>query len=118
MAPVTQVTTPPEHLSPESKKVWTDIVGECDMDSAALVILRTLCDANDRRLEARASIEKAGSLFVKDRFGVVKSHPGLAVERDATLAMQRAYRLLGLDQAPSGQMGFCFEKSGGGSGRR
>jgi phage terminase small subunit len=111
MAPVTQVATPPEHLSPESKQVWLDIVRDCDMDSAALVILRTLCDANDRRLQARASIEKAGSLFLRDRFGVIKGHPALAVERDATLAMQRAYRLLGLDQAPSSQMGFVFEKS-------
>lgn len=115
MTSATQAALPPEHLSEESKKIWADIVSECEMDAGALVILTTLCDANDRRLQARTSIEKAGSLFVRDRFGVVKGHPGLAVERDATLAMQRAYRLLGLDQAPNSQMGL-FEKSG--SGRR
>ena len=101
---------PPEHLREESKRIWRAIVNDCDMDAGAMVILLTLCDANDRRLQARESIEEAGSPFVKDRFGIVKGHPGLALERDATLVMQRAYRLLGLDQEPRTQQGELFRE--------
>jgi len=69
------------------------------MDSAAIPILTSYLTALDRVEEARREIARIGPL-IKDRFGVVKANPWVAIERDSTLIMHRAFRLLGFDQEP------------------
>ena len=56
----------------------------------------------DRRLQARETIAKNGAV-VKDRWQQDKPSPWVAIERDATLALQRAYHALGLDLEPNEQ---------------
>jgi len=94
-----QSPDPPEHLSETSKERWRKIVAECVIDSAAIPILTSYLTALDRVEEARREIARIGPL-IKDRFGVVKANPWVAIERDSTLIMHRAFRLLGFDQEP------------------
>jgi P27 family predicted phage terminase small subunit len=91
-------TPAPEHLSAAAQALWDRMIGLYDIDTAAEVVLQTLCEAFDRRTEAREQIVKDG-VYIRDRFNVIKSHPGIAVERDAGLCMQRAWKLLGFDQS-------------------
>lgn len=92
----------PGHLTELSKERWTRIVDEYEIDSAAARILETFFDALERRDEARTSIAEHGAL-IKDRFGVLKVNPATSIERDSTLIMHRAFRLLGMDQEASGK---------------
>jgi P27 family predicted phage terminase small subunit len=91
----------PEHLTERSKALWEQIVEENEIDAVAAKILLTLCDAMERRDEARKVIAERG-LTTQDRFGVLKVNPALAIERDSTLIMHRAFRLLGFDQEARG----------------
>jgi P27 family predicted phage terminase small subunit len=92
---------PPAHLSEEMQRLWTQIVEENAIDAAAVPILLTYCEARDRREEARAAMKEKGPI-IKDRFGVEKMSPWVAIERDSTLIMHRAFRLLGFDQEARG----------------
>lgn len=92
----------PDHLSEEARALWDRIAEENAIDAAAETVLRTLCDAFDRRNEARSAMQSGGGPVIKDRFGVDKMSPWQAVERDATLIMHRAFRLLGFDQESRG----------------
>lgn len=91
----------PEYLSSAARDLWNKIMDAYWIDVAAEVVLETLCSGVDRRQQARERISADGPI-VKDRFGVVKAHPALALERDATLQVQRAFRLLGFDQEARG----------------
>jgi phage terminase small subunit len=88
---------PPKHLSAESKRIWRSIVADYEIDVAAELILVSTLEARDRREDARGEIAKSGAVFT-DRWGQPKVSPWAAVERDATLIMQRGFRLLGFDQ--------------------
>lgn len=92
----------PEHLTEQSKRDWAAIVEDNAIDLAAAQILETFFDARERRAEARKNIGEVGALM-KDRFGVWKVNPATAIERDSTLIMHRAFRLLGFDQEPRGE---------------
>lgn len=81
--------------------LWNEIVEDNEIDAVAAKILLTLCDAMERRDEARKVIAERG-LTTVDRFNVLKVNPALAIERDSTLIMHRAFRLLGFDQEPRG----------------
>lgn len=90
----------PEHLGELGRRWWDALTQpRYHVDDAASMIVLTICDAFDRREEARAEIRRDG-LTSKDRFGQRKAHPGLAIERDQTLIIQRGFRLLGFDQVP------------------
>src|SRR4051812_28390775 len=91
----------PAHLSEESRALWSRILEENSIDAAAMPILLTYCESRDRREDARAAIKKDGAVFL-DRFGCQKISPHVAIERDSTLIMHRAFRLLGFDQEARG----------------
>jgi phage terminase small subunit len=92
----------PAKLSPPARKLWRQLAEELDLDGGGYLMLELLVQTYDRRLEARAAIAKAGAV-VKDRWQQDKPSPWVAIERDATLALQRAYHALGLDLEPSEQ---------------
>src|ERR1035438_6070419 len=95
----------PKHLTAAGKKLFREISDEIDVsDRAASLLLMTLCEQFDRMNKARAIIAKDG-VIIDDRFGQKRAHPACAIERDATAAMMRAWRLLGFDQAPPGAIG-------------
>lgn len=91
----------PKHLSTAAKKLWKEIQESCTIDAPATTVLIAMLEARDRREQARQAIQELGAV-TKDRFGALKPNPWVAVERDATLIMQRSFRLLGFDQEPRG----------------
>lgn len=101
MAPDGNRNEPPAHLSEGSRALWTSIVEENSIDAAAIPILLSYCEARDRREQAQRAMKETGPV-ITDRFGVLKISPWSAVERDSTLIMHRAFRLLGFDQEPRG----------------
>jgi phage terminase small subunit len=92
---------PPGHLTDASKQRWRDITAENAIDAAAIPVLTSYLTALDRVEQARAEIARIGPL-IKDRFDIVKANPWVAIERDSTLIMHRAFRLLGFDQEARG----------------
>ena len=87
---------PPAHLKAAGKALWRGIQTDWELDSAHdLIRLAAACEAADRMTEAREAVDRDGA-YVSGRFGP-KPHPGIAVERDARIALLRALRELGVD---------------------
>jgi P27 family predicted phage terminase small subunit len=90
----------PRHVTAEAKQLWRRVVSENDLsDEAGKVILQTGLEAFDRMRSAQAQIEKDGQTTT-DRFGQVKAHPLLAIERDARAQFLAALKQLNLDLEP------------------
>lgn len=85
----------PAHLRPESRRLWRATVKTYQLEARHETILMVALEALDRMREAQAAVTRDGA-YVEGRFGM-KSHPGLAVERDSRIAFLRAQRELGLD---------------------
>jgi P27 family predicted phage terminase small subunit len=90
----------PSHLSKEAKKIWSEILAEYDIsDAAGLRILRVALESFDRAQAARTAIDKDG-MTVTDKFGQVKPHPLLPIERDSRAAFLAGLKALNLDLEP------------------
>lgn len=87
----------PRHLTKRSGKLYRQIVSDYRLEGEphALEVLRLACEAFDRCEQAREAIERDGP-FVSDRFGQLRSHPAVNVERDSRIAALRALRELSL----------------------
>lgn len=84
-------------LSPEALAWWRRIVSEYEgWDSGDLLVLQIGLESLDRLMQARAMINAEG-LCVADRFGTMRPHPALSVERDARAACMKALKQLALD---------------------
>ena len=94
----------PDHLTVDSQKLWKTIIVDYEIDPAAEMVLVAALEARDRREEARAAIAKDGAVTT-DRWGQAKVSPWVAIERDASLALMRAFRVLGFDQEARPPMG-------------
>lgn len=86
----------PGHLGEHGRRTWQTVVDAFELRDHELVILGNLADAQDELAEARKAVAADG-LTVATRYGV-KSHPALAVIRDARRAIATYYRLLSLDR--------------------
>ena len=95
---------PPKSLTSAGRRLWREIAEESELDSAAVLLLNTLCEQFDRMNEARAILKRDG-ITAKDRFGQIKAHPAVSIEVNAIAAMTRCWRLLGYDQLPSNDIG-------------
>jgi phage terminase small subunit len=94
------VTRAPQHLSKPSRTFFRHVAAEYDLDQHHLKLLGLLCEALDRGEQARQAIAADGA-YLPDRFGQLKAHPGVAVERDARIAVARLTRELDLDGEPA-----------------
>lgn len=101
---VAEKPEPPVYLTDESKRLWRDIVDQADIDAAAYPILVVLCEAADRRHQARLKIEEMGAVII-DRFGQPKRNPWVDIEDRNAQTMTRAYTALGFNQAPQDSQG-------------
>jgi P27 family predicted phage terminase small subunit len=91
---------PPRSLSAEARRRWRELVKEYTIaDAAGLQVLATYLEAFDRMRGAQRRVKRDGQTF-RDRFGQVKAHPLLAVERDARAACLAALKALNLDLEP------------------
>ncbi len=87
---------PPAHLQPATAEWWSEVAGAFLLESHQYRLLTLAAEAWDRAQEARERILADGA-YIKDRFGQLRGHPALAVERDARLAFARLVRELALD---------------------
>lgn len=75
-------------------------MAEYELGQHHVKLLTLLCEALDRGEHARETIAASGA-YVRDRFGQLKAHPAVAVERDARIAVARLTRELDLDGDPA-----------------
>ena len=90
---------PPKHLKAATKKWFVKVIGEWQLEPHHILPLVGGREALDRAEEARLAIELDGA-YQKNRFGEVRKHPALGVERDAMTTFSRLLRELDLDIAP------------------
>ena len=83
---------PPSHLSLAARKWWSGVLATYDIEDHLVPTVTAACEAWDRKEQARLILAKDG-LTVDCRDGK-KTHPCVAVERDARLAYLRAVREL------------------------
>jgi|RhiMethySRZTD1v2_1073278.scaffolds.fasta_scaffold154255_4 P27 family predicted phage terminase small subunit len=89
--------TPPSHLGELERKIWRDVFADFDLPTkTAVYVLATALEAHMRAREAREAINKDG-MTVTGRDGQLRSHPLLAVERDARQAWLAGIKTLGLE---------------------
>ncbi len=91
---------PPKGLSPEARALWRRLTTDYAIaDAGGLAILAAGLEAFDRMRSVQAEIALAGATF-RDRFGQLRAHPGVAIERDARSAWLGALKQLNLDLEP------------------
>ncbi len=99
MSGVPVLTPAPKHLSAATKRWWTAILEEYELNAADLRTLQLAGEAFDRSQQARLILKKEGVTY-SDRFGSPKKHPAVSSEENARTAFRRAVRELGLDGGP------------------
>ncbi len=95
----TRAVEPPEHLSADSRTWWRSIVADFVLEAHHVRLLQGCCESWDRAETARRRVAREG-VFINDRFGQPKAHPGVDVERKARDQFRFLLRELGLDVAP------------------
>ncbi|MCS3503426.1 phage terminase small subunit [Bradyrhizobium japonicum] len=88
----------PKHLSAPTRRWIKQILADFDLESFHFRLLTKAGEAWDRSEQARELLAKEG-ITTPDRYGVAKTHPAIAIERDSRLAFARLLRELALDAA-------------------
>lgn len=89
----------PSHLRPATRSWWRDVVKSYELEDHHRRLLTLLCESWDRIQEAREQIEVDGA-YIANRFGDMKAHPALAMERQERVVFARLLRELDLDTEP------------------
>ena len=71
----------PVPLTGERKRLWDDVRSRFVLEPASENILRNACEALERAAQAAEQVTKDGQVF-RDRFGAIRAHPAVAIERD------------------------------------
>ena len=87
---------PPAHLSPSAAQWWKSTVERFILEEHHLRLLQLCCEAWDEVQTARKQLARDGMTVMRDD-GSIRSHPCIAIERDARLAVARLVRELDLD---------------------
>lgn len=92
---------PPQHLKPTTRKWWTSVVRDYELEPHHVRLLTLAGESWDRCEQARNAIDEHGLTFT-DRFACPKARPEAAIERDSRIAFARLLRELDLDvEVPS-----------------
>lgn len=91
-----KVQRSPVALGKAGKAFWTAVLSEFELENHHLDLLVSACQQLDRAASAAAMIATEGTT-TKDRFGQIKTHPSVEIERNAHLTFCRLQRELGLD---------------------
>jgi P27 family predicted phage terminase small subunit len=86
----------PEGLKSRSQRLWGAVNKDFELAPHELALLEEACRALDRADQARELVDEKGPV-VSDRFGQLRAHPALAIERDMRGLFVRCLRELGLD---------------------
>lgn len=87
---------PPNYLGTEARAFWNEVCAHYHLESHHLRLLESACSCWDRIVAAREQIEADG-VFIKDRYGQLKTHPAFKVEHDSKIVLARLLRELQLD---------------------
>jgi len=87
-----KVPKPPRHLSLAARKWWSGVMADYLIEDHMVPTVTAAAESWDRKEQARLILAKEG-LTVECRDGR-KTHPCVAIERDARLAYLRAVREL------------------------
>ena len=88
--------SPPDYLGEESRVFWQEVCGNFYLEAHHLKILESVCTCWDRIVIARDEIAASG-VFIKDRYGQIKTNPAVRVEDDSKILLARLLRELQLD---------------------
>ena len=91
---------PPQHLKPATRRWWSSVVADYQLEPHHIRLLSLAGEAWDRCTEAREALVEHGLTFT-DRFDCPKPRPECAIERDSRLAFARMIRELALDDSES-----------------
>ena len=95
-----RIPTIPKHLRGAGIRLWRDVLRDFELAPHDLAVLQVACEAADRTAEARAVLDRDGTVC-DGRYGP-RARPEVAIERDSRTAMLRALRELGLNlEAPA-----------------
>ena len=87
---------PPKHLSNDAKDFWRQVLRDFQLEDHHVRLLTGACECLDRATQARETVARDGPFF-KTRYGEIRPHPGLQVERDQKTLLARLLRELNLD---------------------
>ena len=96
MAKKSTTPKPPAHLSAGAKKWFAEVVRDFQLETHHVKLLQAAAECWDRLQEARRLLKKDGAVC-RDRFGQLRAHPSVQIERDSRLAFARLIRELRLD---------------------
>ena len=91
-----KVIKAPKHLKPDTGKWFKSVIKDYELEPHHIRLLTLAGEAWDRCQEAREIVDKEG-LTAKDRFGQLRQHPAISIERDCRIAFARLLRELNLD---------------------
>ena len=87
---------PPSYLREPTKKWFQNVIATYEHEEHHVRLLTLACESWDRCQQAREALKKHG-LTCNDRFGLPRSRPEIAIERDSRIAFARLIRELALD---------------------
>ena len=96
MTKVPKVPKAPRHLRKATRRWWESVMSGFELEDHHARLLTLAAESWDRCVEARERLAVDGA-YVKDRFGCLKAHPAVVVERDSRIAFCRCLRELDLD---------------------
>lgn len=71
----------PITLTGERLKLWNDVLARFTLEPASENILRNACESLERAAQAAEQVCNEGATF-RDRFGAVRAHPAVGIEKD------------------------------------
>ena len=94
-----QPVKPPKHLHPETRRWFSQVVEDYELEEHHLRLLTLAGESWDRCVSAREVIDRDGMTFI-DRFGCPRARPEIAIERDSRIGFTRLVRELDLNVEP------------------
>jgi P27 family predicted phage terminase small subunit len=93
---------PPKHLRPATRKWWSSVVQDYELEAHHLRLLTLAAESWDRVEAARETVKTAG-MFYTTKAGEPRRHPAVQIEHDAKIAFARLLRELALDVSAPGE---------------
>lgn len=90
----------PPHLRPRTRAWWRAVIVGYELEAHHVHLLTLAAEQLDRAAEARERLSQEGA-YLTDRFGQLRLHPAVQVERDASMTYAKLMRELDLDAAVS-----------------
>lgn len=96
--PLREVVTPdpPDHLSDEAKRMWTEISEEWVLGLDATPLLQAALESWDAYRSARVQLTREGATVSNPETGFLRQHPAHKVAMDNLREFRMAFRQLGL----------------------